>query len=199
MSQFKQRFGKVSWFWYSVARAYAWLFGWKLVGSAPKETKMIGIIAPHTSNWDVALLYVMANSFRIKSNWLAKDSLLRPPLGWILRPLGALPVDRSRHLNYVDQVANIIRNQDHIYLAIAPEGTRKRTDRWKTGFYYIAIAAGVPIICMKVDYGTKELGFGPIVYPTGDIHKDCEVIFDFYRNVTPLVPEYRSDMCFRNE
>ena len=196
---FRRRFGKVSWFWYSVARLYAWLFGWKLVGQAPIETKMIGIIAPHTSNWDVLLLYVMANSFRIKSNWLAKDTLLRPPLGWLLRPLGALPVERSRHHNYVEQVASIIRGQEHIYLAIAPEGTRGYTDCWKTGFYYIALAAKVPIICMKIDYGTKEMGFGPIVHPTGDLQRDCEAIFDFYRDVTPYRSSNRSAMCFKKE
>jgi len=199
MAAFRRRFGKVGWFWHTVARICAWGTGWKVVGNAPNETRMVGIVAPHTSNWDVPLMFMMANVFRIKANWFVKDSLFWPPLSWLLRALGALPIERSSRHSYVDQAAAIIGGQEHIYLAIAPEGTRKYSDYWKSGFYYIALKAQVPIICMKLDYGRREVGFGPILYPTGDLDADSKIIFDYYRDVTPKYPKERSAMRFRSE
>jgi 1-acyl-sn-glycerol-3-phosphate acyltransferase len=199
MSEFRKRFGRVGWFWHNVARGCAWLFGWKVVGKAPEQLKMVGIVAPHTSNWDVPLMFMMANVFRIKSNWFVKESLFWPPLSWLLRALGALPIERSSRHSYVSQAAAIVREQEQIYLAIAPEGTRKYSDHWKSGFYYIALEAGVPIICMKIDYAKKEVGFGPIIHPTGDVEADGKLIFDFYRDVTPRFPALRTEARFRKE
>ncbi len=198
MARFDKRFGRVSWFWYTAARIYARLFGWRVEGELPNDPKMIGIIAPHTSNWDVFLLYVLANSFRIKSNWLAKKELLRPPLGWLLRPLGAIPVDRSNPHNVVKEVARLFAVQEAMYLAIAPEGTRSKGSYWKTGFYHIAMNAQVNIIFMYIDYGRKVMGFGPVLKPTGDIHADFEIVSDFYKDITPKHPECRNDMRIRD-
>jgi 1-acyl-sn-glycerol-3-phosphate acyltransferase len=94
----------------------------------------------------------------------------------------------------VDQVAGLFEQYDALYLAIAPEGTRQYTDRWKTGFYWIALKAKVKIVLMYIDYEKKETGFGPIIEPSGDIEKDFELIKDFYRDIKPLYPELRSAM-----
>ena len=198
LMQLTQRFGEAP-LMHWVARLYTRIFGWKVVGleNLPDDPKMIGVLAPHTSNWDVWMMYVMAYEMRITANWLAKDSLLRPPLGWLLRMLGAIPIDRSKSNNYVDQVVDVLHSYDNLYLAIAPEGTRSKTERWRSGFYYIAMKANVRLILMFIDYGTKEVGFGPVVTPTGDIHKDFEAIKAFYADITPRNPEQRSDMVLR--
>lgn len=198
MARFRRRFGRVGLFWYLVAKWYARLTGWKIIGELPKEKKCIGIIAPHTSNWDVFFCYVIANNFRIKSNWLAKHTLLRPPLGWLLRPLGALPVDRSAPHGVVGECVRILGEMDAVYLAIAPEGTRHKTDHWKTGFYQISEQSGVPYVCMIIDYGKKECGFGPVLYPTGDMEADFQRVWDVYRDVTPLHPKNRSEMRLKH-
>lgn len=190
MPVFNKRFGRVGWFRHGLARLYAWLSGWRVVGELPDDPRMIGILAPHTSNWDVFYMYLMAENFRIKANWLAKDSLLRPPWGWFLRPLGAIPVVRSEHHNMTDAVAETILAYDRLYLAIAPEGTRRRVDTWRTGFYHIARKAGVRVILMYIDYRKKEVGFGPIIDPAnGGIQRDFETIRAFYAGVTPKHPE----------
>lgn len=188
LAAFNKRFGRVSLFWHWVARSYAWILGWKVTGTLPDDPKMIGIIAPHTSSWDVVWMYVMADTFRIKANWLAKESLLRPPIGWLLRPLGAIPVVRTEHRNVTDSVAATIAEYDHLYLAIAPEGTRHRAPYWRTGFYHIALKAKLRIIFMYIDYKKKEVGFGPVLTPTGDIEADFKIIRDFYQGVTPRHP-----------
>jgi len=197
MGVYRHRYGRVGFFFYSVARIYAWLFGWKVIGEQPKEPKAIGIIAPHTSNWDVLLMFIMANSMRLKSNWLAKDSLLKPPFGPLFRALGAIPVDRSSSQNVVDQVVDIFAHTDQLYLAIAPEGTRRKTDHWRTGFYWMALKAQVPVVLMYIDYAKKEVGFGDIVYVTGDIEADFERFRAFYAQVTPRHPARRSDVRLR--
>lgn len=198
MAEFKTRFGDPPRLLYWIARLYARVFGWKVVGEVPPDPKMIGIIAPHTSNWDVFMMYVMAYNMRIRANWLVKDSVFKGPLAWFFRKMGGIPVDRSKAHNLVDQVADIIRGNEHIYLAIAPEGTRRKTDHWRTGFYWIAQKAGIRFICMYIDYEKKETGFGPIIDPSGDIHADFEIIKEFYSRVTPKHPELRSEMVIRS-
>jgi 1-acyl-sn-glycerol-3-phosphate acyltransferase len=193
------RYGQVTWFWYTIARLYCRLFGWKVTGqeNLPDDPRMIGIIAPHTSNWDVWMMYVMADHMRIKANWLAKDSLFKWYSGWFYKMMGGIPVKRDKRMNMVDQTAEIIRKYPRIYLAVAPEGTRSYTDHWKTGFYYIALKAGVKIICMFIDYKKREVGFGPVIEPSGDIHADFEIIRDFYSGVTGLYPENTNAMVIR--
>lgn len=199
MAVYQHRYGRVGWFFYSISRLYAWVFGWKIIGEEPEENKAIGIIAPHTSNWDVLLMFVMANCMRLKSNWLAKDSLLKPPFGFLFRALGAIPVDRSSSQNVVDQVADIFAHTDKLYLAIAPEGTRKKTDHWRTGFYWMALKAEVPVVLMYIDYAKKEVGFGDQFYLSGDIEKDFERFKAFYDQVTPKYPELRSPVRLKDD
>ncbi|MCC6145873.1 MAG: 1-acyl-sn-glycerol-3-phosphate acyltransferase [Candidatus Hydrogenedentes bacterium] len=194
MKTFEHRFGDSPSFlrWFAVA--YAKVFGWKVVGKAPEEKKMMGIIAPHTSQWDVFIMYIMAYNMGISANWLAKDNIFIWPLSIFWRKMGAIPVNRRQHTNFVDQVAGLFDQYPSLYLAIAPEGTRAYTDRWKTGFYWIALKAKVKIVLMYIDYERKETGFGPIIEPSGDIEKDFELIKAFYSTITPLYPEKRSAM-----
>lgn len=199
MAVYQHRYGRVGWFFYSISKLYAWLFGWKVIGEEPEERKAIGIIAPHTSNWDVLLMFVMANCMRLKSNWLAKDNLLKPPFGFLFRALGAIPVDRASSQNVVDQVADIFANTDQLYLAVAPDGTRKKTDYWRTGFYWMALKAEVPVVLMYIDYAKKEVGFGDQFYVTGDIEKDFQRFKAFYDQVTPKHPALRSDVRLRDD
>ncbi len=200
MLRYSQRFGDAP-IMYHVARLFCWFFRWKVVGveNLPPDPKAIGIVAPHTSGWDVWMMYVMAYKMRIKANWLAKDVLLRPPFAWFFRPMGAIPVDRSKSSNLVDQVADSFDRYDSLYLAIAPEGTRAKTERWRTGFYHIAMKANVGIMLMFVDYAKREVGFGPFIKPTGDIDADFEIIKDFYSKVTPKHPKRRSLMVLSDK
>jgi len=197
VKSFQKRFGKTPGPLALLARLYARVFGWKITGGLPDDPKLIGIIAPHTSNWDVFMMYIMAYNHGITANWLAKNNLFRGPLKYVFRFLGAIPIDRSGRKNIVDQVVQIIQESDHLYLAIAPEGTRRKTDYWRTGFYWIAHKAGIRVIFMYIDYAKKETGFGPILEPSGDIYADFEKIKDFYRDVTPLNPEKRSEMALK--
>lgn len=201
MKEFKKRYGRAPWFLRPIAVVYAKLFGWKVVGfeNMPPDPKMIGILVPHTSNWDVWMMYIMEYNMGFQANWLVKDSVFKWYLGWFFHLLGGIPVDRSKSNNFVDAVANMLDQQESMYLAIAPEGTREKGPRWRTGFYWIAMKARVKIILMFIDYKKKEVGFGPVITPSGDIHADFELMKAFYAGVTPKYPENRNDMVISEE
>ena len=112
------------------------------------------------------------------------------PFGWLLKKVGGIPIDRSKSVNRVDQVAELFKVTDPMFYALTPEGTRKRSDKWKKGFYYIALKAKVPILLSYIDYKKKEAGIGPAFYPTGDFEKDFKEIEDFYRGKIAKHPEY---------
>ena len=192
-------FGNVSGFLHGVAVLYTKVFQWRVVGfeHMPDDPKAIGILAPHTSNWDVWMMYIMAYHMRIRANWLAKDSLFCWPLGWFFGKMGGISIDRSGSHNVVEQTVAALNSYDRFYLAIAPEGTREKTNRWRTGFYHIAMKAKVRIVPMFIDYKKHEIGFGPVLTPSGDIHKDFEILRAFYAGVTPKHPELRSDMVIK--
>jgi 1-acyl-sn-glycerol-3-phosphate acyltransferase len=124
----------------------------------------------------LAVSYVLG----VKPSWLGKRELFRGPLGWLLRALGGLPVDRDRRTNLVQQAADHFETVDQLFLVIPPSGTRKRAPHWKSGFYHIARGAGVPIICTFLDYRRKVGGIGPVIIPSGDVRADMEIVRDFY-------------------
>jgi 1-acyl-sn-glycerol-3-phosphate acyltransferase len=165
------------------------LFGWKVVGERPAPPRSVIIGAPHTSNWDGVLLVLTAIVLRVDLKWLVKDSLYNTPLRPILRWAGAIPIDRSGGHNVVEQAAQILREGSDIHLALAPEGTRKRTDGWKSGFYYIALRAKAPLYFGFVDYRLREVGIGGYLEPTGDLEGDMIHIKAFYETKTPKFPE----------
>jgi 1-acyl-sn-glycerol-3-phosphate acyltransferase len=165
------------------------IFGWRMEGEVPGFPKYVLIAAPHTSNWDLAVMLTLAFNFRTRISWMGKDALFRWPFGGLCRWLGGIPIDRSRSHNVVEQSVALFREKEAFVLVVPPEGTRKKVRYWKTGFYYIARDAGVPILLGFIDYGRKKGGFGPVVMPTGDIEADMKTIQSFYAGITGKNPE----------
>ncbi len=180
-----------------IARGLLRLLGWTLVSEAPDLPKYVVIGAPHTSNWDFPIGMLGFIGLGIKRNLMIKHTLFRPPLGWFMRALGNIPIDRSQRHNFVDQVVAAYKEADELVVALTPEGTRSYTPYWKTGFYYIALGAGVPIALGFADYATRRAGLGPTVYPTGDIEADMAVIAEFYADKTGKRPENESAIRVR--
>jgi 1-acyl-sn-glycerol-3-phosphate acyltransferase len=171
-----------------LSRFYLKLSGWRKEGRAPDEPKYVMIAAPHTSNWDLFYTLLLAFAFRIKVFWLGKKAIFRPPFRRLCRWLGGIPIDRSRSNNMVAEAVRIFGNHERMILIVPPEGTRKKVRYWKTGFYYIAHGAGVPIALGYVDYRRKAGGIGPMFHPTGCIEDDMKDIQAFYAGVTGKRP-----------
>jgi 1-acyl-sn-glycerol-3-phosphate acyltransferase len=174
------------------------VFGWQKTGQVPSARNVVIIAAPHTSNWDFIFLLAAAYSFGISVNWLGKDSLFRSPLGPILRFLGGVPVDRSKRNNLVQSLSAQIELGSGISLVIPPSGTRRKTEYWKSGFYQIARAAQIPLICGYLDYRKKEAGLGLSFLPT-DLSKDMNRIREFYEPIVGKYPESKSRIRLREE
>lgn len=163
--------------------------GWRPQGALPRDRKFVIMGASHTSNWDFLVFLGTVHALGRKVRFIGKDSLFRWPLGGFMRALGGVPVDRSARQDLVSQiVAEFNRNEDFA-LVIAPEGTRSQTTEWKTGFYQIALRAGVPIVCAGPDYPHKRGVIGPIIHPTGNYQEDLKPAFAFFRAISPRYPE----------
>ena len=156
--------------------------GWTVEGSLPPEaTKSVFIAAPHTSNWDLPYTLMVAFVLRLNIYWIGKSSLFRWPFGPVMRWLGGIAVDREKSNNLVAASAEaIVKADGPVQLVVPPEGTRGKTRHWKTGFYYIALQARVPIVLAYMDYGRKRGGLGPIFKPSGDVDADMATIKRFY-------------------
>jgi 1-acyl-sn-glycerol-3-phosphate acyltransferase len=167
------------------SRAVLRLQGWEVRGCLPTEaTKAVLIAAPHTSNWDLPYTLMVAFCLNLRIYWLGKASLFRGPFGPVMRWLGGIPVDRSKSNNLVAAAAAAIVAADGpLQLVVPPEGTRGKTRNWKTGFYFIALQARVPIVLAYLDYARKVGGLGPVFVPTGDVEKDMVRIKRFYAGV----------------
>lgn len=180
-----------------LARFCKWvlkLFGWRLDICLPETRKIVLVVAPHTSNWDFMVGILTRFSTGIKMNFLGKSTLFRKPYGWIFSGLGGIPVIRSSSHDLVDQLVVQFNQRDQLYLALAPEGSRSKTPYWKTGFYYIAYKANVPILMVSMDYGKKEISMREHFMPTGEIHQDMKIIKNFFRHVKGKNPELQSEI-----
>lgn len=166
--------------------------GWTIHVELPDIDKYVAIAAPHTSNWDFLLGILAARAVNLKITWLGKHSLFRWPLGWFFRAIGGTPVHRNGGQNHILQMTELFNNSEQLVLALAPEGTRGKTDHWKTGFHAIARAAGVPILMSYLDHGKKQVGIGGMFYPSDDIETDFCLIRDFYKNRSGKNPENES-------
>jgi 1-acyl-sn-glycerol-3-phosphate acyltransferase len=166
--------------------------GWKISGDFPVlPKKYIVAVAPHTSNWDFVVGIAARSILRMqKTKFLAKSQLFRRPFGWIFRRLGGFPVERSSKHDMVKQVVTLFNSHERFVLAIAPEGTRKKVDKLRTGFWYIAKAANVPIIPVGFDFRRKEVIIGEPLYTSEDIIRDFNTLHRFYRTINGRNPQF---------
>ena len=182
-----------------ISRGLLKLLGWKIEGEKPLHRKYVLIAAPHTSNWDFPMMMLFAWAFGIRINWMGKKSLFVPPMGWIMSALGGVPVQRKRANNLVETLVEAFEDQDDLVLVVPTEGTRARTDYWKSGFYHIARGAGVPIVPSYLDYGRKRGGFGPALPVTGDVKRDMGLLRGFYAPMDGLYPDQFGPVKLREE
>lgn len=175
------------------------LRGWRFAGERPDFERFVALGAPHTSNWDFILFLSVMSHFRLKARAIGKHSLVRWPFGKIMRRLGIIPVERDTGQGLVEQMVDEFNATDAMALTIAPEGTRRKSDYWRSGFYHIAMAAEVPIVFAYIDGDNKVAGIGPTLHPTGDIDADMDVIRKFFAPLNGLNPENQGPIRLRPE
>lgn len=179
-----------------IARMLLRLSGWTLEEDMPPEAqRCIMIASPHTSNWDIWYMRLSFYIMDIPVKFTIKKEWMRFPFGPIIRGLGGIGIDRSPkqpnapRRSYTETMKEIFDRYDRIAMVITPEGTRSLRTQWKTGFYYTALAAGVPITFGYLDYHKKKAGVGGVLYPSGNFEADMKVIMDFYKNIGARYPE----------
>ncbi|MBX7152703.1 lysophospholipid acyltransferase family protein [bacterium] len=176
-----------------VAKLFQWYFkmkGWKIEGEIPSDVKKCVIIgAPHTSNWDFVYGIGALECFKMKVQFLAKKELFKFPLKNMFLKLGGIPVDRTKNQSLVDAMIDVFNRHPELKIIIPTEGTRKRVEKWKSGFYHLALGAKIPVALGFLDYKRKKAGFGPTVMLTGEIERDMDAIRAFYQNITGKIPE----------
>ncbi|SHJ28108.1 1-acyl-sn-glycerol-3-phosphate acyltransferase [Flavobacterium haoranii] len=160
------------------------IFGWKITGTmSPEVKKSILMVVPHTSWYDFFLGLFTRGIIGLQMNFVAKKELFIFPFGYYFKWVGGAPLDRGKNENKVDAIAKIFEEKEEFRLAIAPEGTRKKVNELKTGFYYIALKANVPIIPVAFDYGKKEVKLFDPFYPTGDKDADFQYLISLFKGV----------------
>lgn len=163
--------------------------GWQSQPLDDMPAKAVIIAAPHTSNWDFVYTMGLTRDLGIETSFMAKQELFGWPLGGFMRDMGGVAVNRARGGNYVQAMIDEFAARDQFLLIIAPEGTRRHAGKWKTGFYHIAMGAGVPIILGMLDYGKKAGGLAFSFMPTGDFAADMAQVEQYYHSVTARHPE----------
>jgi 1-acyl-sn-glycerol-3-phosphate acyltransferase len=173
---------------------YFKILGWQVEGntnfSKDSVKKAIIIAAPHTSWHDFYIGVLLRSVLRIKTNFVGKKELFVFPLGWLFRILGGAPIDRHKKENKVNAIAELFKNKDEFRMTLSPEGTRKKVNKWRTGFYYIAKEANVPIIMFTLDFENKRNKISEPFYPTNDKDADFEYMQSFFKHVKGKVPHY---------
>jgi 1-acyl-sn-glycerol-3-phosphate acyltransferase len=170
---------------------------WRPDGAPPDEAKYVMIVAPHTSNWDLYYLLMFAWYHEVPISWLGKDTLFRGVAGPVMRRLGGIPVRRDRQSGLVSSIADEFAAADRMVVIVPPEGTRRRAEHWKSGFYRIAREAGVPIVCASLDYERRLGGVGPVVWTTADEEADMEIIRSYYADKRGKYPHEASEIRLR--
>lgn len=166
------------------------ILGWKMDTNFPTHLKKYVVIAaPHTSWVDFPIAILARMSSGIMINYIGKDSLFKGPFGFFFRALGGTPVDRTKNNKLVDAIIELFNSKDEFRLGLSPEGTRKKVDIWKTGFYFIAKGAKVPVVMATLDFGNKQIKISEPYYTTENMEKDFEVFRGFYRDVKGKNPE----------
>lgn len=165
------------------------MLGWTTEVTVPDYKKCILCVAPHTSNWDFfygKLFYMMQGKWAL---FLMKKEWFIGPLGWLFRRMGGIPVDRSHKTHLTDRLAEKAKKDEQFQLTVTPEGTRSLNDKWKVGFYFIALKAGLPILLYAIDYKYKKIVCTKVIIPSGDLDKDMEDIKQYYKKFHGRHPE----------
>ena len=172
-----------------------WISGWKVDTNVPPELKRCIVIAvPHTSNWDFWYAMASFTILRFPIRFTIKKEWMRFPFSIITKPAGGIAIDRSpkkadeQRISYVDAMIQLFKDNNELIVLITPEGTRSKREEWKTGFYHVAVGAGVPICLGYVDYKLKKAGIAKTIYPS-NFEKDMQEIMTFYQTVHPKFPE----------
>lgn len=166
------------------------ILGWKIENAFPTDLKKyVLIIAPHTHWVDFPLGILIKFATGLNANYIGKDSLFKFPYGFIFRALGGAPVDRSKNNNLVDSIVEVFDSRDEFILSLSPEGTRKKVEKWKTGFYYIAKGANVPIVSTSLDFEKKKITISKPFYPTDDKEADILSLRSFFKDAKGKIPE----------
>jgi 1-acyl-sn-glycerol-3-phosphate acyltransferase len=167
-----------------------WLIGWKIDPNAPTDIKKcVIVVGPHTSNWDFVLGKMAFMTYGVKAKFLIKKELFFFPLGFILKAMGGIPVDRKKTNNLTEAALEYFKQNETMYMVFSPEGTRSYNPNWKKGFYYIAQKAEVPIYICYVDYATKTGGFNSLYYPSGNVDFDINHIKEVLKQYKGRFPE----------
>lgn len=165
------------------------VFGWRIEGEIPPIPKLVAIGAPHTCTLDVFVALMAKLALGLRLRWMGKHTIFREPLGTIARFFGGIPVDRRASQSLVQQAIALFAREPQLFLCLAPEGTRQAVERWKTGFYHIAIGARVPILPVALDYARRAVVIGPLFEPTGDYDADVVVLRRRFRAAMARHPE----------
>jgi len=166
------------------------VLGWKIINNFPQDlNKFVVIAAPHTSWVDFPIGVLVKYATGENINYIGKASLFKGPFGFIFKATGGTPVDRSKSNNLVEAIIDIFNNKEEFKLALSPEGTRKKTERWKTGFYYIAKGAKVPIVMATLDFGKKQVKISEPYYTTDNKDKDFDNFYTFFEGVQGKKPD----------
>ena len=182
-----------------IGRSWLRVFGWTLSRPEDIPRKFVFIAAPHTSNWDFPFMVATAWALGLDISWLGKHTLFQPPHGFFFRAMGGIPVDRRSRQNIVQQVVQRFAEAEDLILGVPPEGTRRKVEYWKSGFYHIATGAGVPIGCAFLDFERRRAGIGGFFEPTGDVTADMDKVRAFYEGIRGKHPDYESVPRLREE
>lgn len=173
---------------YWIARSFLWILGWKVVGQPPSAKKCVILAAPHTSNWDAPIMLAVVRVLGMRIRWTMKHTWFFWPLTIFWNRVGALPIDRRRSHDVVQQMVDAFKENDELMLLITPEGTRARAQYWKSGFYHVARGADVPVVLGICDYGGPRGGIGPTVHLTGDVAEDMDQLRAHFEAQTAKYP-----------
>jgi 1-acyl-sn-glycerol-3-phosphate acyltransferase len=182
-----------------LATQFLKLTGWKKSGPRPDTDRAVVIAAPHTSNWDLLYMLAFAAVYDMDIRWMGKHVLFYPPMGWLMRAVGGMPVVRHRSGNVVAGLVQAFSENEKLLLMVPTEGTRARAEHWKSGFYHIANQADVAIVPSFLDWSTKSAGFGTPLKTTGDIGKDMDYFRNYYANVLGKFPELMAPIRLKDE
>ncbi len=184
---------------YWLGRILLQSLGWKVEGEFPADSKFIMVGAHHTSNWDFVIGLSAMFVYRLRGSWMGKASLFHQPVGWFMRALGGIAIDRAASSGVVEQMVEQFNQHEKLVVLIAAKGTRSKTDFWKSGFYQIALQAKVPVVCGSIDYSTRTARAGNAFLLSGDVKQDMDRIRAYFEKVQGKYPELEDNIRLREE